>query len=286
MMPVNSNGKCISRTTTTVAGVLVAVLLMAGYAQADTTLFAWDTYSEGLYSLDTAPPPTGTFIGGGSPTIIAEIELGGGVIYGADTSDNTNLHLIDPGTGLITSTTTLRFPPEGNVLTSLEFVGSTLYAGLTTEGGGPTYLSSVDLGSGAVTTVGPTGFGSPFGGLAYDGSTMYGISAGGSAAELFTVDLGSGAATSVGQVTIGGSSFGGTTALEFGGDGVLYALPNMSTGIAGHLLSVDPRSGDATDLGSTGLDGLVALTVPEPSTLALLGLVALLGCARRTRRAG
>lgn len=280
MMPADSRGKRIPRTTTTMMGVLALMLLMSGVARADTILFAWDTWGENLYSLDTTPPPTGTLIGGGNPDIIAEIELGGGVIYGADTADNTNLHMIDPSTGLYTGTITLTFPPQGNVLTSLEFVGSTLYAGLTTEGGGPTFLSTVDTSTGVVSVVGSTGFGSPFGGLAYDGSTMYGISAGGSAGELFTVDLGTGAATSVGLVTVGGASVG-TTALEFGDDGVLYALPNVSDPIAGHLLSVDPATADAIDLGDTGLDGLVALTTPEPSTLALLAVVGLLGCARR-----
>ena len=86
------------------------------------------------------------------------------------------------------------------MLTAMEFVASTLYAGLTTEGGGATYLATVDLTTGSVTTVGATGVSSPLGGLAYDtdAEVMYGISAGGSAAQLFTVDLGTGVATSVG----------------------------------------------------------------------------------------
>jgi len=224
-----------------------------------TTLFAWEEFASNLYTIDTAGP-TATFIGGPNSGIIAEIESRGGSIYAADTDDNTKLHRVDPATGLYKSTTTLTFPPEGNVLTSLEFVGSTLYAGLTTEGGGETYLSTVDLGSGVVTVVGgPSGVGSPLGGLAWNGATMYAISAGGSPAELFTIDLGSGVATSVGLVTLGGSSFG-ATALEFGADGVLYSLPKNDDVNAGHLLSIDPATGEATDLGDTGISGLVALT--------------------------
>jgi hypothetical protein len=152
----------------------------------------------------------------------------------------------------------------------MEFVDDVLYAGLTTEGGGPTYLSTVDLGSGVVGVVGPTGFGSPFGGLAYFGSTMYGISAGGSAGELFTVDLGTGTATSVGLVSVDGRDVG-TTALEFGDDGVLYALPNQNSPLAGHLLSIDPATATGIDLGDTGFSGLVALTAPTPDPTPVEG---------------
>lgn len=244
----------------TVITIAAVIGLLASTAQADTTLYAWDTNGEVLHSLDTSGP-TSTPIGpGNSGVIIAEIEFRDGVIYGSDTSDNTQLHSIDPNTGLIFDTLTMIFPPEGNVITSMEFVGDVLYAGLTTEGGGPTYLSTVDLGTGHVSVVGPTGFGHPFGGLAYDGSTMYGISAGGSAGELFTVDLGTGAATSVGLVTVGGQGIG-TTALEFGDDGILYALPNAGESLVGHLLSIDPATAAGTDLGNTGFT-LVALTAP------------------------
>ena len=258
--------------------LLIAVAgigLLPGRARANTMLFAWDTRTFGddvLISLDTSGP-NGVAVGSADPTygVIAEIEFGGGIIYGADTGDNTLLHSIDPATGAPLDVLSLTFPGEGDVVTSLEFVGETLYAGLTTEGGGPTYLSTIDLVSGVVNVIGATGFGSPFGGLAYDGSAMYGISAGGSAGELFTVNLGTGAATSVGLVTLGGASIG-TTALEFGDDGVLYSLPKPNDSLLmGHLLSVDPATGEATDLGDTGIE-LVALTTPEPVTLCLLGL--------------
>ena len=248
----------------TVITIAAVIGLFASTAQADTTLYAWDTSGEILHFIDTAGP-TSTPIGpGNSGVIIAEIEFGEDVIYGSDTSDNTQLHSIDPSTGLIFETLTMTFPPEGNVITSMELVGDVLYAGLTTEGGGSTYLSTVDLGSGQVQVVGPTGFDSPFGGLAYDGPTMYGISAGGSAGELFTVNLGTGAATSVGLVTVGGQDVG-TTALEFGDDGILYALANTSDPLAGHLLSIDPATAAGTDLGDTGYSGLVALTTTSDS---------------------
>jgi len=244
------------------AGVLASILVMSRHASA-ATLLAYDGDNNSLYSIDTATAIAtliGTDFASGD---ISEIELSaGGVVYAADTGINTLLHTIDPSTGSVTGTITMTFPMGGNVLTALEFVGSTLYAGFTTEGGGPTFLATVDIGTGIVSTVGATGVSSPLGGLAYDVATsvMYGISAGGSSAELFTIDLSTGAATSVGLVTIGGTTFGGTTALEFGPDGVLYALPNNKSSITGHLLSIDPLTGAATDLGFTGVDSLNALT--------------------------
>ena len=256
------------------AGVLASILLMSRHASA-ATLLAYDGNANDLYSIDTATA-IATFIGKDftSGTAVSEIELSaGGVVYAADTEDNTFLHTIDQSTGLITSTITMTFPMGGDVLTALEFVGSTLYAGFTTEdSGGPTFLTTVDIGTGIVSTVGATGVSSPLGGLAYDVATsvMYGISAGGSSAELFTIDLSTGAATSVGLVTIDGTSFGGTTALEFGPDGVLYALPNNNSSITGHLLSIDPLTGAATDLGFTGAESLNALTAGTMSQVVAI----------------
>lgn len=261
------------------AGAIVLVLSLSGPAFASTILLGWNTDEEALCSINTATHSC-THVGT-DPAYgyIAEIEYRNGVVYGADTDDNTKLHLINPASGAALALIALTFPDEGDVLTALEFVGDTLYAGLTTEGGGPTYLSTVDLGTGVVTVVGSTGFGSPMGGLSYDGTTMYAISAGGSAPKLFTVSLTTGLATVVGPVTLGGQNFGGTTALEFGNDGVLYALPNYNSDICGHLLALDPLSGNATDLGDTET-GLTSLTVPEPSSIALLVLLGLLGGKR------
>ncbi|MGD9036990.1 MAG: hypothetical protein PVF10_10560 [Syntrophobacterales bacterium] len=250
------------------AGVLASILVMSRHASA-ATLLAYDGNASGLYSIDTATA-IATLIGTDfASEYISEIELSAaGVVYAADTDDNTLLHTIDPSTGSVTGTITLTFPMGGDVLTALEFVGSTLYAGFTTEGsGGPTFLTTVDIGTGIVSTVGATGVSSPLGGLAYDVATsvMYGISAGGSSPQLFTIDLSTGAATSVGLVTIGGETFGGTTALEFGPDGVLYALPNNNSDITGHLLSIDPLTCAATDLGFTGAESLNALTAEYAS---------------------
>ena len=166
------------------AGVLASILVMNRHASAATLLAyngTWDEYdeSDGLYSIDTATA-IATLIGNDFASYyISEIELSaGGVVYAADTDDNILLHTIDPSTGSVTGTITMTFPLGGDVLTALEFVGSTLYAGFTTEEDrdGPTFLTTVDIGTGIVSTVGETGISSPLGGLAYDVATsvMYG----------------------------------------------------------------------------------------------------------------
>jgi len=240
-------------------------LSLSAIAKGDTFLYAWEDAGQDLWSLTTGPPPASALIGGSNTDYtMSEIEDEAGVIYGADTYVNTQLHRIDYRTGAVYDTITLTFPPDGDVLTSLEFARGTLYAGLTTEGGGEdTFLTTVDLDTGVVTVVGQTNVGSPLGGLAYDKSSskMYAISAGGSGAELFTISLTTGLATLLGPVTIGGQPFK-ATALELGEDGVLYALPAYYDPLKGQLLSIDPATRIATDLGSTGIPNPVALTQP------------------------
>ena len=243
--------------------LLCAILFVTAAAEGDTFMFVWEDAGQDLWSMTAGPPPTSTFIGGNNfDFTLPEIEEAGGVIYGSDSEVNTDFHRIDRRTGVVFETITLTFPPDGNVLTALEFVDGTLYAGLTTEGGGEdTYLSTVDLDSGVVTVVGQTNVGSPLGGLAYNktNSKMYAISAGGSQAELFTINLATGLATLLGPVKIAGQGFK-ATALEFGEDGVLYSLAAYYDPLKGKLLSIDPVTLVATDLGSTGIPNPVALT--------------------------
>jgi hypothetical protein len=251
----------MSRRTLIAAAIGALLIGASAEASEQTGLFAWETsHPDGsLFFVDPGPPPVAVFIGGPNEVIIAEIEWVGGTIYGTGSDDRTQLYIINPMTGLIVDSITMTLPPEGNVITSLEFVGDTMYAGLTTEAGGPTFLATIDLVTGVVTTIGPTGFELPFGGLAWDGTTMYGIAAGAALAELFTVDLGSGAATSLGLVTVDGSTFD-ATGLEFSLDGVLYTVPASNDTLQGHLLRIDPSTAEAIDLGDTEEHDLVALT--------------------------
>lgn len=258
-------------------------ILLAPTAHAD--MYAWSHGDEMLTAVDpTIPLSTdiGTGNDAGNPSI-AEIEYHAGVIYAADTNTNNWLHLVDPSTGSIFDTLELAFPTDdpANVITSLEFVGGTLYAGLTREGGGATYLSVIDLESGDVTIIGMTVPNAPLGGLAHDGQMLYGVTAGGSAAELVTIDMGTGAATSIGTVSFEETPLK-LTALEFDKDGTLYGFSHRrDSAMRGHLLSIDPATAAATDHGFTGDSSIVALTTPEPSSLVLVGVGAMLTVVRR-----
>ncbi|MEM7315844.1 MAG: hypothetical protein AAF497_22140 [Planctomycetota bacterium] len=100
---------------------------------------------------------------------IAGFEYGQELFYAASTNDNTELFVLKPESGDLIETIVMNFPAGGNVITSLEFVGDTLYGGFATEGGGatPGSLVTIDTTTGNDTLVGDFGFGGPTGGLAY-----------------------------------------------------------------------------------------------------------------------
>jgi len=283
-------------------GLLTSMLLMGGQAEAeDNTMYAHSCeYSRAdsiwfndLYSLDPGTVTTTLISNIDYGTVTtkvrsAEIEISDdGVIYATDTYDTYPstgkilLHEITTS-GILVKTIELSKDFSSGyyytAFTALEFVGNILYAGVTTRffGGSPfrrTQLMTINLVTGEATTVGgtpvpgePLGntmLDDPLGGLAYKGGTMYGITAGARASTLHTINLETGLATLVGAVTVDGARVD-ATALEFGQDGELYALPNRYDPLAGHLLKIDPLTGAATDLGDTGIPTLNALTAPAP----------------------
>ncbi len=238
------------------------------------SMYGWEGTAPGesLKVIDTSVPRWEQVGPAQTPElmIISEIEHDGvGVIWAVDTGNNTLLHRIDASTGEWINTMTMSLPPEGNVITAMEFVDGVLYAGLTTEGGGvtvDTWLSIIDTVTGEVSVVGEaSGVGSPMGGLAWNGAALYGLSSGGSPPTLFTLDINTGVASEVAPVMLDGASPGNMTALEFGPNGVLYALPSRNNPLVNHLLSIDSATGIAADIGNMGGIGrMVALTTGEP----------------------
>ena len=242
------------------------IILLTAYSQTSQAvlLFAHGNDDQ-LYRIDT-DAVSATAVGPNTvSSILPEIEQGpSGTVYGSDTVDNTLLYSIDPATGAVFDSLVMTFPPGGDVITAMEFVGQTLYAGFATEGGHSGSVSSalvtIDTGTGDVTSVGETGILNPLGGLAYDGSTMYAVSAGG-AGSLYTIDLATGAATLVGATGFA------MTALEFGDDGALYGLPRPRSVSVNHLLRIDTVTGAGIDLGllaGAPGNGLVSLTATPP----------------------
>jgi len=253
----------------TTLGVLTILLMTYSMISRSETLFAHGNDDQ-LYLIDTETLSASLVGQNNIDTILPEIEQSpSGTIFGSDTIVNTRLHSINPDTGNIFETQTMFFPAGGNVITAMEFVDQTLYAGFTTEGShsgsGSSSLVTIDPLTGNVTAVGVTGIANPLGGLAYDDTTMYAVSAGG-AGSLYTIDLGTGEATLVGETGFA------LTALEFGENGVLYGLHKTRSSLTNHLLSINTSTGAGTDLGFLGgapIVGLVALTSTPPLPPAL-----------------
>jgi hypothetical protein len=137
----------------------------------------------------------------------------------------------------------------------LAYVGSTLY------GTSASSLRTLNPVTGASVAIGLTGVANPISGLAWNGTTMYGIEGGSVSANLYTINLSTGAATLVGNTGFTAGS------LQFGPDGNLYGGGDSSDG--GHLYRVNQTTGAATLVGpsgypSAGLTGLALVTFSNP----------------------
>ena len=236
--------------------------LFAGQAMA-ATLLASDQAGN-LSSVDTVTG-AGTLIGQETGFPLAteiEYDATNGILYGDETNGNTNLHTIDPLTGLSTGLV----PHACCAYNGMEFVGDILYVTNITGGGGLSTLEIIDPTTGANTPVGPTGFG-PISGLAHDPNSgiTYGVTAGGQPAQLVTVNLATGVATAVAPLLdASGAPLVAVGSIEFGDDGVLYGGMGLNgTPNAGWLFSVDVSTGLSTFIGATGLAGITGLTSAE-----------------------
>ena len=236
---------------------VAAISILAGLAvgaSAQSGLFLYDVsggdnFQDAIWRVDEATPDVFDPLTTAINNAIAGFEYAGGNFWAASTNTNTDLFHLDGGDGSLINTVTMAFPSGGDVITSMEMVGGTLYGGFTTEGGGASHLVTIDTTSGNVSMVGAMGIDSPTGGLAYNG-TMYTVNSGaGGAATLYSVALGSGAATAIGAVAEADGTAVTLTGLEFGTDGVLYGLGRGADEDNG-CLEIAPGSHDRGLIGS------------------------------------
>ncbi len=281
-----------------VLATLAALLLVlgpAGVAQASLLATDWDiagTFSN-LYRVDVSTA-TATLIGStGQVRMIGLVVDTDSTIYTISEEASSNLWTLDPTTGLATLVGTLGFNLQEGDMTISPMTGE-MFVSDGRFGGDNLY--KVDKTTGSPTLVGAFGMdGRDVSGLQFIGSTLYGLALRDAAADaLVTVDPATGVATEVGLT---GTNLGVIAAMGrdpdtgltyiagpltgFGSDNQLYTI-DLSTGAA---TLVGPLTGIALSVSGFSVAGEPAIlrTIPEPSSLTLLGLGALgtLGVLRR-----
>lgn len=243
----------------------------------------------GLYSVDPAT---------GKSALVARFRIGGvipigltglaihpktgnfyGITAGLSSQIPRSLVSIDPKTGNTTLVGSLnhagsdiRFDAKG-----------TLYVWLNEEA----RIATVDLGTGAATPVGQSGYGETLGGgIAIDRSGDMYVSATNAAGTLDRIDLLTGHAT-VGPRLTGAPYIASLNSMAFSGSGTLYAVnSNLSAPAKSMLVTIDPASGavkeigalpndvDALSFGPSSIDPVNPSKPIQPWLTILLALVA------------
>jgi hypothetical protein len=128
-------------------------------------------------------------------------------------------------------------------------------------------------GTPTFTEIGETGLGTLFG-LAIDpvSGVMYGVNGGDDA--LYTIDTTTGVPTLVGPV---GQTLGAIGGMDFSADGQTLLLSD-----AGELFRIDKTTGVGTPAGDTTRnDSALSYRVPEPASLSIVALSAVMALRRR-----
>jgi hypothetical protein len=215
-----------------------------------------------------------------------------GLLYGSTANSDVNtaakLISINPATALVTVIGDFNAGNAGKPATMADIAFNPNTGGLFGVGsvGGP-QLYSISLATGQATLIGGTGLTSTSGGgLAISaGGIYYGAP---TPSRFGTYDPVLGTYSNISNpVKPVGGAYG---ALSFDENGVLFGL---NVGAGGppptHIVTFDLTTGVITDIGAsvTSLDAIAFAPVPEPSTIAILGIgVAALVVRRRQLRSG
>lgn len=285
----------MKRTCSKAVAMLLVVLGvgMVGNSSAFLLGTDWSNSSSGLYSIDPATG-TATLIGPtGQVRMIGLVVDTDSTIYAISEESNSKLWTLDGSTGVATLVGALGFNlQEGDMtidpLTGVMYVANGLGDNLYT----------VSKTTGAATLVGSFGAaGRDVSGLQFIGSTLYGLALRDAAIDaLGTVDALTGLFTTIGDTgtncgviaALGrdpssGTTFIGCPATNFGSNNQLFSV-DLATGSA---TLVGPLTGIAASVSGFSTAGDPAILIPEPASLALLGLgMGLLGFAKRRSARG
>ena len=239
------------------------------------TLLAWDNgHSADEALVRVRPTDVGyTSVSGGNVVGVGngwELEYAlDGVIYVVDRDFPQWLRKIDPATGQALGSVFLQYPPEGDLITAMEWVAGDLWAAITdvsSRGAATTHLCTIDLDTGVISVVGDTGVVESFGGLTFgsaEGALIAVTTSGPGPATLYALKS-TGQAFKLGELTENGEPTPRMTGLEFGPDGHLYAIPNQQSEWNGHIYLINLWTAEAMRLLDTGNRNLVGLTTAPP----------------------
>ena len=220
------------------------------------------TFNNELISIDESTG-AGTLIGN-LDTSMAAFGLSdrGGELYTFDQNADV-VRQLDPNSGATLNTIDVGISTIGEGAIAFRSDG----AGFMSRSSGATGdLWSIDVTAGTSMSIG--GLTVSMDGMDFNSSdVLYGISQ--NTAALYTIDQGTGAVSLVGDTGFNSST--ALSGLTFGMDDMLYAI------ISDSLYSIDVSTGAASLIGATGFTNVSGLTaiassVPEPTSLALLGL--------------
>ena len=247
-----------------------AALLTLSVGNLEAGVLAYTLVSDGV--LGTTDLNTGAFsLIANNNLFYAGLGVANGTLYGVSNAGSV-LWSINPANG---SASAVGFDPTADY----RYFGSTtsgLYAIGYEPGTGWGVLLSINPSNGAATLIGPTGLGNVtgYGNLSTNSSTLYFAEGG----MLYTIDTTTGAATQVGymggaqiqgMISEGGVLYGAEYSPDFQLD-TLNTTNGSAT--AGASLSAIVKYGTVVGLAPDPLTPPPPSSVPEPSTMVLLGV--------------